>query len=205
MLNPPKIFIPDIKLNVVKLLVKLKNFMLENVRDGTNVLPANISDHKAMIEMLQDHQHFTRGLPGEGLKRFMVYGLGSNDLDMIKPDLSKYGINAQKILQKIPRNPRYHDHCNYIVYVKTDDNITLDMIKQVRYLCHTSVTWANFIVNGDGVGKCGRCQRFNHAADNCNMDPRCGVCSGVHLTMNCELLAEKRAQNNLYNSSSETA
>lgn len=69
------------------------------------------------------------------------------------------------------------------------------MIRQARYICHTFVTWANFIVNGDGVTKCGRCQRFNHSSDNCNMDPRCGVCGGYHLTINCELLAEKRAQN----------
>lgn len=161
------------------------------------MLPATITDHKAMIEALQNHQHFTRTLPGEGLKRFMVYGLGSNDYDQIKPDLSKYGINAVKIAQKVPRNPRYHDHCNYVVYVKADDSITLDMIKQARYLCHTAVTWANFIVNGDGVNKCGRCQRFNHSADYCNMAPRCGVCGGFHLTSNCELLAEKRAQNKI--------
>lgn len=193
--DPPKIFVPDTKPNVQKLLAKFKNFMLQNVSDGTNVLPANIQDHSAMLELLKNTQYFTRGLPGEGQKRFVVYGLGSADLNNIKPELAKYGINAEKILQKFPQRPRYHDHCNYIVYIKSSDNVTLDMIKQARYLCHTVVTWANFIVNGDGVTKCGRCQRFNHSKDHCNMDPRCGVCGGYHLTYNCELLAEKRAQN----------
>lgn len=193
--DPPKIFVPDSKPNVQKLLVKFKNFMLENVRDGTNILPATIKDHAAMLEHLKNTQYFTRDLPGQGHKRFMVYGLVSDDHNNIKPELARYGINADKVLQKFPKTPRYHDHCNYIVYVKSTDNVTLDMIKQARYICHTAVTWANFIVNGDGVTKCGRCQRFNHSKDNCNMDPRCGVCGGYHLTLNCDLLAEKRAQN----------
>lgn len=103
--DPPKIFVPDTKPNVQKLLSKFKNFMLQNVTDGTNVLPANIKDHAAMLEFLQDKQYFTRGLPGEGQKRFMVYGLGSDDLDNIKPDLAKYGINAEKVVQKFPEIP----------------------------------------------------------------------------------------------------
>lgn len=135
--DPPKIFVPDTKPNVQKLLAKFKNFMLQNVSDGTNVLPANIQDHSAMLELLKNTQYFTRGLPGEGQKRFVVYGLGSADLNNIKPELAKYGINAEKILQKFPQRPRYHDHCNYIVYIKSSDNVTLDMIKQARYLCHT--------------------------------------------------------------------
>lgn len=51
--DPPKIFIPDTKPNVQKLLIKFKNFMLQNVSGGTNVLPANIKDHTAMLELLK--------------------------------------------------------------------------------------------------------------------------------------------------------
>lgn len=195
--HPPKIFIADIRPNVQKQLSQFKGFILENVRDGTNVLPSDLKQHKNIIEMLDAKriQYFTHALPGEKLKRFVVYGLGSADYDQVSDDLSKYGITAVKVVQKIPQKQRYHDHCNYVVYVKTSDNINLEMIKQARYLCNTSVTWANFIVNGDGCGKCYRCQRFNHSGDNCNMNPRCAVCSGHHLTVNCELLAEKRAQN----------
>lgn len=194
-ITPPKIFIQSSKPVVLKLLATQSNFMLENVADGTNILPCSIQHHKDLLIFLKEKNAkiFTRPSKDQRMKRFVLYGLNSIDYDQIISELAKYGVQAERVHQITVKRPRYHDHCNYIVYVKPETNITLSSIQQVRYLCNTHVSWANYIINGDGLSKCSNCQRFNHSGDYCTLDPVCAVCAQPHRTVNCELLLAKRA------------
>lgn len=192
---PPKIFVASPKQVVLQLLTTQSNFMLENVEGGTNILPCSMQHYTHLLQFVREKgaKGFTRPPKDQRMKRFVLYGLNSDDHNQIVPELAKYGVKAEKVQQIIVKRPRYHDHCNYIVYVKPETNITLTTIQQVRYICSTHVSWANYIINGDGLSKCSNCQRFNHSGDYCNLDPVCGVCAESHRTAVCPLLLAKRA------------
>lgn len=196
-MKPQKIFLNKNRPEVLSLLVDQKNYVLENVYGGTNIIPSTYEQQKALMKLLDDkkEEYRSRPSPGEKLKRFVLYGLNSDNYELIEGDLIKYGIKAEKIVQIKVKNPRYFDHCNYIVYVKPDSRLTLSTMQQAKYICHTQVRWANYIVNGDGVTKCSNCQQFGHPADYCKLKSRCGICAAFHRTADCELLLERRAKN----------
>ena len=195
--KPQKIFVKQNRTEVLKLLVGQKDFVLENVFGGTNILPSTYSQQKALMKLLDDKKaaYRSRPPPGEKMKRFVLYGLNSDNYDQIEEDLLKYKIKAEKIIKIQVKKPRYFDHCNYIIYIKPDTRITLSVLQQAKFICHTQVRWANYIVNGDGVTKCSNCQQFGHPADYCSLQSRCGICAAFHKTSNCELLLQKRAKN----------
>lgn len=194
---PPPIFVPEIRSKVDKLLknFNFNDYVLENVREGTNIHVNTTAQHKSLLDsLLEDNiQYSSRPPPGVNYKRFVVFGLNSSDEENIIPDLASYGITAAKTRIIKVKRPRYDDHCNFVVYINQSENISLNIISQAQYISKSKVRWADFIVNGDGTSKCSRCQRFGHPGDYCNLPPRCGVCAGYHLTLNCELIAMKRA------------
>ena len=196
--NPPKIFIKANSTEVKKLLKGFNYYSLENVRDGTNIVLDNNKQHDILVKFLENRktiQFRTRPCTENAMKRFVVYGLNSTDEEFIIPDLHKYGIPIIKIRPIVVKRPRYHDHVNFVVYINRSEQITLPIIQKVTYINHTKVQWANYIVNGDGTYNCSRCQGYDHPADFCNLDPVCKVCAGAHLTTNCELILQKRADN----------
>lgn len=196
-LKPQKIFVNNNRLEVLKMLEGQSNYVLENVRGGTNVIPSTYAHQKALIKLLNDKkaEYRSRPSPGERLKRFVLYGLNSDNEDQIKADLLEYGVKVEKIVQIKVKQPRYFDHCNYIIYVNSESGLTLATIQQAKFICHTQVKWANYIINGDGVSKCANCQQFGHPADYCKLKSRCGICAKFHRTSDCDLLLEKRAKN----------
>lgn len=200
--TPPKIFVLANKNHTQGLLTQIPTteYALESVFEGTNILVNDMKQHAALIARFEkeDVKFSTRPPPEGNVKRFVVYGLNSSDEGQIITDLAQYNVTADKVRVIRVKKPRYEDHCNFVVYIKRSERIDLNTLKQVQYLCHTKVKWAYYIANGDGISKCSRCQRFGHPGDFCNLPPRCGICAGHHLTMNCELLALKRANNKTF-------
>lgn len=170
---PPKIFVPKTRPEVMKLLAKHKNYILENCRGGTNILPSSIEHHKVILDFLFNHkeQYSTRAPPGVRFRRFVIYGLNSSDYNQIENELLQFGVRVERVQQIKVKTPRYHDHVNYIVFINPETGINLQTLQQIRFLCSQSIKWAAFIANGDGLTKCSRCQNLNHPGAFCNMNP----------------------------------
>lgn len=196
---PPKIFVLETNKTTVDRHLKsfkMNNYVLESVKEGTNICLSHVDQHASLMQNLIKHDipFSTRPPPGVTLKRFVLYGLNSTDGPFIMDDLKKYGIQVAKLRTTIRQKPKYHDHCNYVIYVPKGDGITLDIISYAKYINHTKVWWNNYIVNGDGTSKCSNCHRFYHPADHCTLPSRCGVCAGSHKTGKFELIQQKNAQ-----------
>lgn len=192
---PPKIFVPKTRPEVIKILANHKNFILENCSGGTNILPSSIQHHKTIMDFLFETkiEYSSRAPPGARFRRYVLYGLNSTDYDSVASELLQYGVKVERVTQIAVKHPRYHDHTNYVVYIDPATGINLDTLKQIKYLCCQTIKWAAYIINGDGLTKCSRCQELDHPGSHCNMNPRCGVCAGHHLTSVCEFLLTKRA------------
>lgn len=196
--KPPSITVHKNRAEVELLLKDLSGFVLSNLKYGTRIFPNDIGHHKAIIELLEGIrptvEFFSQAPPEKKMKRFVLYGLNTHDISDIMSDLDKYGVQPEKIVPMKVKKARYHDHQTYLVYYKFNSNITLDIVQQAKYVRHTKVSWANYIINGDGATVCGRCSNYGHSASYCNLSPRCGVCAGHHSTSNCELIQKRREE-----------
>lgn len=61
-----------------------------------------------------------------------------------------------------------------------------ELSKTIKYVCHQSVSWQNFIKKHTGT-QCRKCQRFGHAATNCGLEYRCVKCTDSHAPGDCPL------------------
>lgn len=70
--------------------------------------------------------------------------------------------------------------------VQLSPNSNLEGLRTINVLDYQVVSWEK-VKRSEGIIQCVRCQRFGHAASNCEMQPRCVKCSKNHKTEECPL------------------
>lgn len=170
---------------------------MQNLRNCVKVIPNSIEDHKRLFGRLkaQNLSFHTHAPETPNTKRFVLHDLNSHPVEEIQEDLQKYGLTPTQITTIPIKYPRFADQATYIVHFDKADNVTLNIIKQAKYIRSTVARWTHYIPNGDGVNICSRCTIPGHTVTNCNRTPKCKVCSGSHLTNDCPLILAKRQQN----------
>lgn len=133
------------------------------------------------------------------LHKYVLYGLTPMDCSLVISEISKATggkINPTNVNRMKISNPKYDDHCNYLVYFHT--NPTLPVLnKEARILFdYNVVTWRPYHNNHKGPIQCSNCQDYGHGAFGCNRPPKCRVCAEKHQTKDCSLIIEKRRNNN---------
>lgn len=172
------------------------NYVLVNLANGTRIRAANQSQQLDIIKQLKkSNKEFYSHPPSDvKMKRFVLYGLNSDHSnEMITADLDKYGVKPEKVARMTIKKQRYTDQATILVYYNHKSQIDLSILKQASFICKNEVKWANYVTNGDGVTICDRCFNFGHSDYHCNLDPRCGFCSGPHPSSQCPLLLAKRS------------
>lgn len=165
-----------------------------NRRSCIDVYPNTIEDHAELSRIFLSFgwKFHTHGATKELFKKFVLHDIHDTDISGIFEDLDAYGLRPENITKLPARNPKYAGQATYIVQFKRDSGITLDIIRQAKYICRTVARWSHYTSNGDGVIICSRCCTPGHMMKHCNRSAKCKVCSENHLTNDCPLIIAKR-------------
>lgn len=192
--KPPPI-LADTSAATIFSILKGRKFGLINTNNGVRIACNSNDDHAATIKLLVDHKiaYHTFNYKSEKTKRFVIHGMNTHPIEDIMSELDEYGIKPTQITTIEITSPRYDDQAVYVAHYKNDSPITLNIVKNARYLCNTSVRWSHYHSNGDGVIFCSRCARQGHSGLYCNRPKKCGVCAeDGHTTAECKFILEKR-------------
>lgn len=150
---------------------------------GINIMCESIEDHEKVLQGLatNEKQYYTHDLPSQKVMRFVLKGLG-NELSPtdVEEELKSKGINftSVKLL-----NPDSTYHIFVVSFRKGE--MSLNKIKETRYVYNTSIKWESYRNKRQGITTCARCQRPGHGARHCNMGFRCELCAENHETKTC--------------------
>lgn len=76
--------------------------------------------------------------------------------------------------------------------VQIDPSSNLSKLQEIKYVFYHVVRWEKLVKKQEA--QCRRCQRFGHAASNCNMNYRCVKCNEVHKPGECKLKAKSEIE-----------
>lgn len=201
---PPPLVVPHnddssiTKLDLIKkeLVNKLNrgDYLIRNNKFTTQIKATNEAARETIKVLLSKNKlgFYSYSKDGPKLKKFVLYGLNTETTTDIMSDLQEYGLHPIEIKAMHIRNPRYHDHNNYLVYFDKEDNISLDMVRQAKYICNTKVSWNHYRSPPEKCIQCQKCFRYNHVADNCNMPLACYLCAENHTAEKCPLAKQKK-------------
>lgn len=196
-ITPPAFFVLHTTVsNVRELVPNSNNYVIQNLDKCVGIFPNTITDHTRLFAHLKtiDLKFHTHPTDTPDTKRFVLHDLNTHPVEDIKKDLQNYGLNPTLITSIPIKHPRFDDQATYIVHFDKALNVTIDIVKQAKYICSTVARWTHYIPNGDGVIICSRCTIPGHTSRCCNRDPKCKVCSQAHLTKDCPLILAKRQQ-----------
>lgn len=169
------------------------DYLIRNLNNATQIRATNMQAHNDIRELLSTNniQHYTYSNDRPKFKKFVLYGLNTEDIGDIKSDLCEYGLSPVDIKQMTIRKPRYHDHSNYIIYFDQEEKVTLPKLQQAKYICNTLVTWDYYKNKSDQCLQCQNCLRYNHGARECSMKVVCFLCAENHNAEECTLMQQK--------------
>lgn len=79
---------------------------------------------------------------------------------------------------------RYEEQSNYLLYFRKG-TVKLSELRKTRTIFNTIVKWDFYKKPFNTFTQCRNCQMFGHGQNNCNVKPKCALCSGSHLTSEC--------------------
>lgn len=166
--------------------LQLQNYHIKITSTGTYVFVDNASDHSSIKDLLKKNNvgHFSHDLPTDKVAKVMLKGLDRMNPDDIKKELIDQGFPAVDVKMIIPRNARYSDHTNYLLYFskKTMDFKSLYAVKS---LFHTIVHWEPYRPLRTAPTQCRRCFMYGHGTRHCQMPYKCQFCDKTHEPNKC--------------------
>ena len=176
---PPPIIVPIVPTDgeniptkqVLRAKIKQGEYIIKNLRNATQIWANNTATHSLIKALLTENNinYYSYSKDGPKLRKYVLYGLNSEDIGDIKSDLFEYGLMPVDIKAMTIRKPRYDDHNNYLVYFDYEDKITLPMLQQAKYICSTRISWAHYRAPADKCIQCQNCFKYNHNAKECHL------------------------------------
>lgn len=202
--NVPPFIVPHTAKNQLKLQAGIKSLLIANLPlnsfvvknfDNVNMVRVSSAETYAQTKLLfraTGLDFYTYSNVKQNLKKFVLYDLVEDDAAFdIAADLHGYGLRPVEIKPMRVLKPRYKGHINYIVMFDAEDRISLNMLKRVKYVCSTVVSWNVFRTKVSDVIQCMNCCRFNHHKQECFMQPVCILCAKNHPVSECPLTKRK--------------
>lgn len=166
--------------NDVKDVVKNK-FHLKYLGDKVKIFTEDLEDFNNLKESLvkKGTQFHTYSLSSEKKMMAVLKGVQRMNeaevLDAIKIVNPK--VVSVKLLNKTNLYyPKFK--------VAFESDVTFNEIQSIRGVSGIKVYWEKYKAR-KGVTQCYRCQKFGHAANNCNLKIACRRCAGNHLSTEC--------------------
>ena len=190
---------PDRSKGGLKSLLKAKldaaDYVIKHLNTATQIRANNANAYAKIQKLLQDEKinFYTYINDGPKFKKFVLYGLYEESIAEIKSCLKEYGLDPVEIKQMQRRIQTPNAPTNYLVYFDAECQITLHILKEVKYICSTVISWAHYRQPSNNCLQCRNCFRFKHSRESCHMPSSCLYCAGKHPTETCALLKTKEA------------
>ncbi|KAK2578866.1 hypothetical protein KPH14_001274 [Odynerus spinipes] len=193
--KPPPINLLNANVKEIVNLLKtnnLKTFTVKKVNTNKHLLYTDtINYFKQVIEILKSNQisFFTYTHKAEKNITVLLKNLeGDYDPSEIFTELSKFNNENLKFTSVKRFSTRKSTAENktlpiYIVQLTPDSQI--NNLNKIKYLLHQIIKWEKIIKRD--VLQCKRCQRYGHAAINCNLEYRCVKCAHKHNPGECPM------------------
>lgn len=154
-----------------------------------NIITYNIETFKAVREYVKEchYEHYSYTLREDRQLSMVVRGIHSSvKIDEISASLVSEGLVPIRVIPMTKRaninDPTRIPADLFQINFKSDTS--LDDIRSISYVCRFRVTWE--FKRKSAVTQCRRCQRFGHAASNCEMKYRCVKCDSQHQPGQCQ-------------------
>lgn len=175
-----------------------------SVKDGISIITYSKNDYDLIKLKLKEinFEFYTFTHFEDRPKKLVLKGMSQNyELEEILEDLKLQSENMNiKILsinfiyrhlkkrdtneiKRVPSN-------KYIVYFSSDSDLNY-VINNLMFICDHKIAWEPYIKKFIAT-QCRRCQKFGHAAANCNNLYRCVKCTAIHGPGEClKLITDK--------------
>lgn len=175
--------------------LNIKNFNARPLKHGIQLLCKSIEDFTETLSELDtlNVKHYSHELPSKLMFKVVLLGLIKVDTDKLKEELKHYDIIPEEVKMIIPKNARYQNHCNYLLYFKKG-SITLPKLRETKALFNLIINWQPYRNNRQGPIQCKRCCRPGHGQRYCKMNPRCEFCAEEHMSQDCPKFDEIKRQ-----------
>lgn len=188
----PPLMVKAVGLSKLKATMKAINIEAKYklCRVGVKVVLASKEDYQKAKSYLtrSKTEFYSFDMPSEKPFKAVIRGLEAMDTDDIKMELEHhYKLKPLAVfpMSRHDKKTTYRD-CLYLVHF-VKGSATLGALKAVRFLNDTIVEWEGYRGANRDVTQCMRCLHFGHGARNCNVKPRCGVCTQQHETKDCPI------------------
>lgn len=160
--------------------IQNKNYYFNSTQhDTTKIQILNISDYKKVRNLFiqENIKHFTFTPKSDKPLTFILKNFPSyyDEGELIS------ALNSVELNFKVIRVSKFKN--NWLVQFENSSDI--NQILQIKYLNQNKIYFHKYKPNQ--ILQCKRCQRFNHAAINCNMPYRCVKCGGNHGPNKCPI------------------
>jgi len=173
------------KLNIEKFSIKNK------ANGGFALFTENLNDYLKIKDLLNtaNTQYFSFTPKELKMRSLVLKGL---DKDENEKDIIEYINNSHPnvMIENVsrmttPRSRKENIRLPHLV-IRFKNGQDLREVRQIRYINFQRVTWED-LQKTEIVIQCLNCQRFGHAAANCQMGYRCVKCSEKHAPGKCEI------------------
>lgn len=132
---------------------------------------------------------------------FLLKGLHqSEDVDEILAELKKCDSSELDIIKVSRFTTKRSSANNYLLpifLVQISPNSQSKYLHQIKSINHQLIRWEKLKKKG-GILQCKNCQRFGHAAVNCNMGYRCVKCDKTHQPGECSIVSGNVEKANIF-------
>lgn len=166
--------------------LNIAKYRLKFAKIGIHVYVDTVLEYETIVRALKEDNKpfYTHDLPCNRFKKIVLRGLHKMKPEEVSEEIKSSGFTGVADVKIIyPKEQRYDNHVNYIIYIHPDANIK-DLLN-LRTLFKTIVKWDRYKSINRGPTQCYNCQRPGHGSRNCNMPSRCLWCGENHATNNC--------------------
>lgn len=174
--------------------MKITSYSIKHATVGIHIYITETEDFVKYVAALKESNKqvnsnkinfYTHDLPDQQHKKIVLRGLRKMDNNLILAELTKNEINFVVDIKVIyPKQPRYENHVNYILYLQRDADVK--KLTSIHALFKTAIKWDRYRSIKRGPVQCYTCQRPGHGGRNCDMPERCLWCAGPHTAKNCK-------------------
>lgn len=189
----------------------VSKYRIKNAKIGIHIFIDEKNDFDKTLKNLKEAnlinpdkklEFYTHDTSDQRYKKIVLRGLRKMETKEIIENLKEKEIDFIADVKIIhPKEPRYKDHVNYILYLQPKGDIR--KLTSIDALFKTAVKWDRYKNFKRGPVQCHNCQRPGHGSRNCFMPPRCLWCGKDHHTNDCPEY-KKAANNSIQNVDAST-
>lgn len=118
----------------------------------------------------------------EKLSKVVIRGLPASVESLIPDELASLGYKDASVTKMKCKNTD-SPYPPFLIQLPAGTDMT--KFRQLKHLCHCVISIQRYKPNSTSGTQCYRCQRFGHAAKNCNLTARCVKCTELHSSKDC--------------------